>query len=219
LTGGAGDISFRFKATGTTSYLGVLAFGSAGTASDYATFDNISVREINPLSVSIQMDGRMTYADEDLRTSNPMFARWYADANNLIYLKNNTFGASITGRVDFQQVYAGTTDVVVSGITEYAPGVLVPYNIASRHGSTFLNGAVDGTALTEDTTPVALPDLSATDLELGYEYMGTIGTFRVWDQDLGDDGIVTATAPSLEPSLSLTFDGSGLSFTVLDWSE
>ena len=73
--------------------------------------------------------------------------------------------------------------------------------------------------MTEDTTPVELPDLSATDLDLGFDYMGTIGTFRVWDQDLGDDGIVTATAPSLEPSLSLTFDGSGLSFTVLDWSE
>jgi hypothetical protein len=95
----------------------------------------------------------------------------------------------------------------------------VPYNIASRHGSTFLNGAVDGTALTENTTPVALPDLSAINLSLAPTYMGTIGTFRVWNQDLGNDGIVTATAPSLEPSLSLTFDGSGLSFTVLDWSE
>jgi len=50
--------------------------------------------------------------------------------------------------------------------------------------------------------------------------MGTIGTFRVWDRDLGDDGIVEATNPSLEPSLSLTFEGTGTnSFVVNDWSE
>jgi len=30
---------------------------------------------------------------------------------------------------------------------------------------------------------------------------------------------VEASAPSLEPSLSLTFDGTGTSFTVDDWSE
>jgi hypothetical protein len=50
--------------------------------------------------------------------------------------------------------------------------------------------------------------------------MGTISEFRVWDKDLGDDGIVEATNPSLEPSLSLTFEGVGTnSFTVSDWSE
>ncbi len=50
--------------------------------------------------------------------------------------------------------------------------------------------------------------------------MGTIGTFRVWDKDLGDTGIVEATNPSLEPSLSLTFEGTGTnSFVVNDWSE
>jgi hypothetical protein len=62
--------------------------------------------------------------------------------------------------------------------------------------------------------------LSATDLDLIDDYMGTIGTFRVWDKDLGDTGIVEATNPSLEPSLSLTFEGVGTnSFTVSDWSE
>ena len=50
--------------------------------------------------------------------------------------------------------------------------------------------------------------------------MGTIGKFRVWSEDLTDAGIVEATAPSTEPSLQLTFDGSSTnSFTVLDWSE
>jgi hypothetical protein len=41
----------------------------------------------------------------------------------------------------------------------------------------------------------------------------------MWDEDLGDTGIVAATLPSTEPSLSLTFDGSETSFTLLDWSE
>jgi hypothetical protein len=49
--------------------------------------------------------------------------------------------------------------------------------------------------------------------------MGTVKLFRVWANDLGDDGIVDASEPSEEPSLSLTFDGSEGSFTVLDWSE
>ena len=102
----------------------------------------------------------------------------------------------------------------------YSSGINVPFNIASRHGSTFINGAVDGTALTANTTPIALPDLSATDLKLGYDFMGTIGKFRVWSDDLTDTGIATASAPSTEPSLQLTFDGSSTSsFTVLDWSE
>jgi len=53
--------------------------------------------------------------------------------------------------------------------------------------------AVDGTALTEDTTPVALPDLSSTDLEIGYDFMGTIKTLRIWADDIGDTGIAEAS--------------------------
>jgi hypothetical protein len=50
--------------------------------------------------------------------------------------------------------------------------------------------------------------------------MGTIGTFRVRDKDITDDGLVEATNPSLEPSLSLIFEGTGTnSFVVNDWSE
>jgi hypothetical protein len=49
--------------------------------------------------------------------------------------------------------------------------------------------------------------------------MGTVKLFRMWDQDLADAGIAAASAPSLEPSLSLLFDGSENSFTIADWSE
>jgi hypothetical protein len=179
------------------------------------TLDNISVREINPLSVSIQMDGRMTYADTGTIAEVYFYRRINGGEYANAWLDTSS---TKTGQVLFEQRDGTTYDSVTSGSTAYSPGVLVPYNIASRHGSTFINGAVDGTALTANTTPVALPDLSATDLELGYDYMGTINQFRVWSQDLGDTGIVEATEPSLEPSLSLTFDGSGSSFIVEDWT-
>ena len=119
----------------------------------------------------------------------------------------------------FQQVAGGVNDTIPTGVV-YNEGILVPFNLSSRHGSTFINGATDGTALTANTTPTALPDLSSSNLQLGYDYMGTIGKFRVWSEDLTDAGIVEATEPSTEPSLQLTFDGSSTtSFTVLDWSE
>ena len=118
----------------------------------------------------------------------------------------------------FFQNTASYTAVQLGGIDSYSPGINVPFNIASRHGSTFINGAVDGTALTEDTTPTALPDLSATDLQLGYDFMGTIDEFRMWGgMDIGNTTIASATAPSLEPSLGLFFHSGDTSFTVRDW--
>ena len=70
----------------------------------------------------------------------------------------------------------------------------VSFNIASRHGSTFVNGAVSGTALTADTTPTALPDLSGTDLEIAFDFMGTIRQFVQYDADIGDTGLEEATS-------------------------
>ena len=184
---------------------------------------NISVREINPLSVSIQMDGRMTYADNGKSvgpndsTGEVILYRWRSDTANFIVNALNT-GAAATGGLFFMQEVANLGKWVYTGDTYYSPSTNVPVNIASRHGSTFVNGAVDGTALTANTTPVALTDLSAADFDLGYDFMGTIGTLRVWAQDLTDEGIVDATEPSLEPSLSLTFDSTESSFIVEDWT-
>jgi hypothetical protein len=187
--------------------------GNAMTAS----IDNISVREINPLSVSIQMDGRMTYADED--GANVVFPfQWKVDGNNFLDAYFDTTGAD-TGQLVVRQKEAGTHDEVTGPADAYSPGVLVPFNISSRHGSTFVNGAVDGVALTADTTPTALPDLSNTNLEIAEDFMGTIGQFRQFAGDIGDAGLVTATNPSTEPTLSLTFDGTEGSFYNLSWSE
>jgi hypothetical protein len=142
-------------------------------------------------AVSIQMDGRMTYADENTGDQ-VYFVKWELDANNKILeqVRSNVG----TGDFTSQQTALSVSDTVSSSGSYYSPDILVPFNIASRHGSTFINGAVDGVALTEDTTPVALPDLSTTDLELGYDFMGTIKTFRMWADDIGDTGIEEATS-------------------------
>jgi hypothetical protein len=225
ITGGSVRVGLGSTSNGTArstagSYSEVLyVSGDANLrvyqASSFSTqtivIDNISVKEINPLSVSIQMQGEMTYADEGL-AEQLSFMRWRVDASNYINNKLDTASTDI-GQVYFQQLSAGVNDPVLSAGDAYSPGVNVPFNIASRHGSTFINGAVDGVALTANTTPTALPDLSATDLQLGYDYMGTISLFRVWADDLTDAGIAEASAPSTVPSLSLTFDGASTSFT------
>tara|TARA_R110001599_G_scaffold316731_1_gene525900 strand:- start:1020 stop:1421 length:402 start_codon:yes stop_codon:yes gene_type:complete len=132
----------------------------------------------------------MTYADQD-EFSAHQFMRWRASGSDNIA----SAGGTNTGdglRVLFQQVAGGVNDTIPTGVV-YNEGILVPFNLSSRHGSTFINGATDGTALTADTTPVALPDLSTTNLELGYDFMGTIAQFRMWDEDLGDTGIAEAS--------------------------
>ena len=143
-------------------------------------------------NMSIQMDGRMTYADEDV-SGQLKFFRWFKDNNNEIRVLYDTHSSYGTGRITFQQIQGGNFRIVNSGSNTYPEGLSVPFNIASRHGSSFVNGAISGTALTVITTPVALPDLSTSTLSLGNTFMGTIGKFRVWDEDLTDTGIAEAS--------------------------
>ena len=212
----AGTHSTAFVASQDDVYLLFYTFQSSGATRGF-TLDNISVREINPLSVSIGMEGRITYADEN-STSQAIFWQWRDDVNNrLLQVLRTNLG---TGELQTNNIQSGTADEVRSDSSRYSPDVLVPFDIASRHGSTFVNAGTEGVALTANTTPTALPDLSSTDLDLVDDYMGTVSEFRVWDKDIGDAGLVEATEPSLEPSLSLTFEGVGTnSFVVNDWSQ
>ena len=210
--------------TGIATVVGGVTLVVDADADFVGSIDNISVREIDPLSVSIQMDGRMTYSDEDVGvaadgiTSQVVPFTWRIDAANYIYTGLNT-SSTRTGVPEFVQEVPSGVDVVSSASPGYTPGVLVPFNNSGRFGSTFVNGAVDGVALTANTTPTALPDLSNTNLQIADDFMGTIGTFRQFAGDVGDTGLVTATNPSTEPTLSLTFDGTGGSFYNLSWSE
>ena len=206
ISGGSGSLQFRNGGTTTSVTITALdvgktvqvfyvaegnnqvaVFAGSGTA---LTIDNISVREIDPLSVSIQMDGTMTYADEGI-VSEVVPYQWQKDGFNYIYPQ--VYTVTEPDRFRFLQADAGVVDLVQDTTEPYSPGINVPFNIASRHGSTFINGAIDGTALTADTTPTALPDLSATALDIGYDHMGNIGMLRVWADDLGDDGIAEAS--------------------------
>ena len=129
-------------------------------------------------NMSIQIDGKMTGS-----TLTPV--RWLLDANNSILLETGTNDFSFT------QEAVGTVDTVTGG--SFVSGTNTPFNLASRNGSTFINGAASGTSLTANTTPTALPNLSATDLNLGQVFMGTIGQFRMWDEDITDAGITEAS--------------------------
>ena len=143
-------------------------------------------------NMSIQMDGKMTYADSNV-TIDVQPYRWPLNNTNYIDMRLTT-SSSRTGQPVFAQRQSTSGyDTSEGGNNTYSPDTNVPFNIASRHGPTFINGAHEGTALTANTTPTILPDLSSTDLDLGYIFMGTIGQFRVWDEDLGDTGIEEAS--------------------------
>jgi len=142
------------------------------------------------------MEGKMTYAETGTAGStsggsgDAVFYLLKENSSN--YLEAVLATNNAQDVISFAQESSGVRDVVALFFGP-TPGVNVPFNISSRHGSTFLNGAVDGVALTEDTTPVALPDLSATDMDIGFDFMGTIKLFRVWADDLTDAGIEDAT--------------------------
>lgn len=144
-------------------------------------------------AMGIQMQGTMTRAVENASVT-AMPIRWSLDGNNQIRIWHDSSIAGGGVRWDFDQEENNVIDQVSSGYIDPF-GINVPFNIASRHGSTFINGAVDGTALTANTTPTALPDLSATNLQLGYDFMGTIDEFRMWgSMDIGDTTIASATS-------------------------
>ena len=130
-------------------------------------------------AVSIALKGDMTGA-----TATPV--QWQADASNLI--KQSAASSTFT----FAQETAGTLDTVVGG--SFTAGVNTAFNIASRHGSTFINGAADGTALTADTTPTAITDLSATAFKIADIGPMSIAQVLVWPEDIGNTGIEEASA-------------------------
>ena len=146
----------------------------------------------NSTNMSIQMDGKMTYADTGVAIEVRPY-RWLLNSTNYIASSLSTLTGR-TGQIELMQRQSTSgLDGVGGSNTDYSPNTDVPFNLASRHGSTFINAAHEGTLLTANTTPTILPDLSATDLELGQIFMGTIGEFRMWSDDLGDVGITEAS--------------------------
>jgi hypothetical protein len=165
--------------------------GSAATrAADVLTVPAANL-PYSSTAISIQMDGRVTYADlGTFGTATPW--RWRLDDNNRIQINVDTDGA-LTGRFTIAQVESGVASFA-TGPAQLTAGVLVPYDIASRHGSTFVQLGLNGANGTVNTAPVALPNLSSANFALGHAYNGTIRTFRMWGQDITDAGLVEATS-------------------------
>jgi len=153
------------------------------------TIDNISVREIDPLAVSIYMRGEHSWADSDNTSGGDgTFYDW--GASDLIRLYLQTGASPI--QVALQQKAGGVDEFPLrSGV--YSPQQNMPFAVASRSGSNFAQMAAEGTASTEDTTPVAIPDLSAADFQIGTNFNGTIEAIRVFAGDVGDTGLEELT--------------------------
>lgn len=142
-------------------------------------------------AMSFAMKGAMTYADQDTGAQH-IFLRWIT-GSGFIQNQLDTPGSD-TGQTTFRQNDGTGTVAVVSVFDAYSPGVNVPFSIASRHTDHDINGAIEGTALTADATPTALPDLSATDLELAVDFMGILTEFKMWDRGLDDAELESESA-------------------------
>lgn len=163
------------------------------TATRNAETLTISSADTSPstTAISVHFKGEMDYGDENAG-SQYIFWRWYNTAVNFIQTDMDT-NSTFTGEINAVSMYSAVFDAV-DHPTQYTAGREVPVNFASRHTSSSLNVAVDGVADTENSTPIALPNLDAVDLELGYQYNGTISLFRVWeDVSLNDTNLQTAS--------------------------
>lgn len=189
------------------------------TAGTYVEFDDIILREVSPLAVSFHMKGEMTYADNGVNASTSdgtggemTFMFWNKDTSNYIVTALNT-GSTLAGRVYTAQEENNVLDYSQIDGT-YMPGSLVEFNIASRHGSNFVQAASLGTAAAENATPVVLMNGSATNLVLAYSGSGPmwIKEFWMWPADIAQEGLVEATNPSLIASYEMFFSESQDSF-------
>ena len=166
-----------FVATSTSTPLSFFRFrGHTGQT----LIDNVSVREITPLAVSIHLEGFMTGPTARL-------LNWSRDANTEILM--DTGSSTFT----FTQEAGGVVDTVAGGI--FTDGVNVPFNVAMTASSNLLAGAANGTALTDNTTPIALPDLEPTDMRLAFSGGPIILTlFTVTPANITQAGRVEATS-------------------------
>ena len=170
-----GSHTLIFTATAATTFI-ILQNNDTVNA---AKFDNISVKSLSmPTALSIGLKGKVTGASST-------FINWTADADNGLLVQSSASDFTFT------QEAATVVDTVTGG--SYTSGINVPFNIASRHGNTFINGAVDGTALTANTTPTALADLTTADFQIGPDFMGHITQVVLYSDDIEDTGLEEIT--------------------------
>jgi hypothetical protein len=178
-----------FEATVTDPIIGL----SLNALNATAKVTDVSVREINPVALSYAIEGRITANDDtgDIMT----LSQWKENNTQRIDTKIRWNG-SYQGNVQVN-TYNGPSPYSADesvGSHSVSDGVLSPYNIAWRHTSSTLQAASSGSAISTTGTPNdGVVDLSAADMTLGTDYMGTISHVRQWNEDIGETGIEEAT--------------------------
>jgi hypothetical protein len=146
-------------------------------------------------AVSIAMAGELSISDNDSWWATlPFLWGEYFDTNYLL-LRGHTNGTA--GKVALEALLSGNSNAnSTPPNSERDVGVSVPYNASARYLSNYMALALEGEAHSPNTNtaPTGLPDLSETDLLVGYNYTGTIEKVVVWGADIGDTGIEEASA-------------------------
>jgi len=153
---------------------------------------------VNTTAFSISFSGLLTYADTNQGLGNSggvgeaLFYEQHVSASS--YFEAGVSGnGSATGNPVFAQESSATRDIMIGDFDQWSPGINVPMNVAARHTSTAINGAIDGTALAGNLTPVILDDYSSVPLGIATIYNGFISEVIVWGADIGDTGIAEAS--------------------------
>jgi hypothetical protein len=180
------NVVLRFVATETTHIIRVYS-----NFSYVYTLDNISVREIKPLAVSIVFEGYMTYADEDVSIDvRPI--EWAATTTSRIVLFQDADRG--TGGITFYQETPAEVSRVETGGSVLSPGVNVPLNIAASFAPNEVKAAINGTLQTATSRTGGLPDLSGTDFVIAHTGILNISEVLVFAGDIGDVGIAAGSA-------------------------
>jgi len=154
-------------------------------------------------AMSFHAQGEYSWDDNDSNTStsatNAGHIIWsmITNANDYLWLINDTGASGGSG------AYRVLREPVLKSVQQpsgsLTEGINDPFNLAVRITASDLNLAVDGTALTADTSSSTMPSsadfkLGPTDAGTGGDFFGTFALFRQWDVDLGDTGIESATS-------------------------
>ncbi|AJE46004.1 phage head spike fiber domain-containing protein [Celeribacter indicus] len=147
---------------------------------------------IMPEAVSLYLRGDMSYADTDSLYEMTMF-RWETSATNSLLHRLSTLG-SATGQLGVRQISNGGAAPVVASVPDlYGPGRGRRFAMASRHGRSLINGAVNGTVLTE-ANESDLPNLIGGALRFSTSGVLRIAQFALWPRDIGDTMLGEITA-------------------------
>ena len=134
-------------------------------------------------AVSLAIKGKVTYTDNG-RASEVVPVNWGGDITHTLVTSGSKTG-------EFEVDQGGTT--IDGADDQYSPAVDVPFSWASAHTATNLDGASDGVS-TSSATPSGLPDLSTTDLAIGTDFMGNIGSLSMWALELNQEQLKVVTS-------------------------